>query len=232
MTKYKLYIALVITVLLLSSQALVIIRQQQKFVSTPPDLERIISVCPPHWHLLNGSSTPEYAGESAIQEYDMVISRTYQSENGEQVQILMTWSRDGIRRAGHLQQVCYTASGMSVAKTQRTQVSIRSKKLDVTTFVAKGYSGLVEDVAYWRITGGRLEENITSGLSYYYLIPHRIDKLKRLIRMAYGEMPYNIMVRVSCVRSQTDKSSEVYLIFLKNYLENLVLSDLKLLTGL
>lgn len=229
--KGKIFVAVIISVLLIITQMLLVVRQQQKNISLPPDLERIISVCPPDWHLIKTSASTDFSNKDALQEYDMVISRTYQGTNGDQIQILMTWSRDGLRRAGHLQQVCYTASGLLVTQTENHKVPIKSRDLEVTTFVANGNGGLVEDVAYWRITGGELEKNITSGLSYYYLIPHRIDKFKRLIRILYGEMPYNIMVRVSSVRTKPDVNSQKHLVFIKNYLERLIPSDRKLLTG-
>lgn len=230
-TKGKIYIAVIISVMLILSHILLVIRQQQKNISVPPDLERIISVCPPDWHLIKTSASNDFSKKDALQEYDMVTSRIYEGKSGDQIQILMTWSRDGLRRAGHIQQVCYTASGLLVSQTENQKVQIKSRDLEVTTFVANGNGGLVEDVAYWRITGGELEKNITSGLSYYYLIPHRIDKLKRLIRILYGEMPYNIMVRVSSVRTKPDVNSQKHLVFIKNYLERLIPSDRKLLTG-
>lgn len=46
----------------------------------------------------------------------------------------MTWSRDGIRRAGHPQEVCYDTSGFTVTGPRHASLLAAGKKPDVIAY--------------------------------------------------------------------------------------------------
>ncbi len=108
-TKYSL-IALLFSLLLISSEILVQIRHQP-FNGAWPDLKSIINQHPSGWHAILGSSVDP----SQNTAYDLVATKIYKSADGKVASIVLTWSFDGFHRAGHHQEVCYNAQGFTVS---------------------------------------------------------------------------------------------------------------------
>ncbi|HHE31736.1 MAG TPA: exosortase-associated EpsI family protein [Chlorobaculum parvum] len=232
LNKYH-FITLLFGVLLVLAQLLIFVRQHKTLYAKQPDLERLISIHPPHWHEVEGAVSNPAWKDSAEKEYDLIVARTYQNDNGQRVTIVMTWSRDGIRRAGHVQQLCYSSQGAAVDMTPDKRIDLDpGKTLDLTSFVASEPGGNVQDVLYWRLKGGQLEQNRTGFERIDYRLSHRILKMEQMIHLLYGKTPDNVMVRVSSVRTIPDQPSVVPLEYLNAYLHMLSPSDRKLLTGL
>lgn len=226
-------ISLLFGTLLVLAQLLIFVRQHQAIYAEEPDLERLISIHPPHWHAVDGAVSSPAWTNSAQKEYDRIVSRTYEHDNGQKVAIVMTWSRDGIRQAGHIQQLCYSSQGAAVHVSPDTSLVIDSaKKLDLTSFVANVPGGRIEDVLYWRLTGGKLEQNRTGFERIDYRLSHRILKMERMIQLLYGKTPDNVMVRLSSVRPLPDQASTAPFEYLTEYLHMLSPADRKLLIGL
>lgn len=92
--------------------------------------------------------------------------------------------------------------------------------------------GRIEDVLYWRLTGGKLEQNRTGFERIDYRLSHRILKMERMIQLLYGKTPDNVMVRLSSVRPLPDQASAAPFEYLTEYLHMLSPADRKLLIGL
>lgn len=227
LTRYSL-LALLTGFLLASSLLLVEIRQLVSYKGAPPDIEKLISSHPAGWVELEGSSVNPGWKEALKGEYDVAAARIYRNAQGEVVMVVMTWSRDGIRRAGHLQQICYQVSGCSVSVPEYTVVDSKAGRQGVVAFTAYHDSNVAEDVVYWRITGGK--PDMRTG--YSTLMATRFDKLNRLLTYMFSGMPDNIMVRVSTMRTNTEQPATAHLAYLKDYLEQLSPADRRLITGL
>ena len=102
----------------------------------------------------------------------------------------------------------------------------------VTNFVASQLDGQVENVFYWRISDGKLLNNIQkTGLNDQRL-SHRILRMKEVIRYLFTDIPDNVMVRVSSRMYNDENITPPPVRYIKEYLEILSSHDLKLLTGL
>ena len=224
-------LAIILGLLLLASQILDVWKRSLEAHASPPDLERLISQHPDGWHEVPSSLTSPAWKNSGKGEYDIVAGRTYQNAYGQQVMVVMTWSRDGVRRAGHIQQACYNASGFAVSELKAEKLVTDSGSLVLTSFIAKRAGG-IEDVVYWRITGGEPDMSNTAAVRAHYLLIHRFDKLKRLPLIMLAAIPDNIMVRVSTMRTNTEQPATAHLAYLKDYLEQLSPADRRLITGL
>ncbi len=186
----------------------------------------MISKHPDGWTPVNGAFVDPQWSKSLQSDYDLVAARTYQNSEGKTVAVVMTWSRDGIRRAGHLQQICYQASGFTVSAPKRTTVSTKVGRQDAIAFTA--YNGnMPEDVMYWRITGGKTD----LGTARSRFLATRFDKMSRLAQNILGNMPDNLMVRVSSVRSIPGQPATTHLEYIQKYLEILPEGDRKLIMG-
>jgi len=227
-TRYSL-IAIISGLFLLSALLLVEIRQLVIYKGGAPDIERIIGIHPKGWSELESSSTnPEW--KKALQgEYDVAASRTYRNANGEVVMVVMTWSSDGIRRAGHLQQVCYQVSGSTVSVPLYAAVDSKAGRQDVVVFTAFHDDNAVEDVAYWRITGGKTESNVDN--SMFYLFSHRFEKITRFVRYMFSGMPDNMMFRVSALRTNRELPATAHLEYAREFLEVLPERERRLVMG-
>ncbi len=226
-------ISLLFGMLLVMAQLLIFWGQHKKIYAERPDLERLISIHPAHWHSVDSFVSNPAWKKSAERDYDLITARSYQHDNGQTVTIVMTWSRDGIRRAGHIQQLCYSSQGATVNVSSDRTLMIRGRKLDLTSFEASDpRRSSVEDVYYWRLSGGQPEQNRTGFDQIDHRLSHRILKMVRMIHLLFGKIPDNVMVRVSSMRSVADRSSDAPVQYLVEYLQMLSPADLKLLTGL
>ena len=223
------YSALAITtgLLLFSSIFLVELKEYQSSQAVKqPDLHRIINIHPDGWTPIASSFVDPNWNKSFKSDYDLIAAQAYQRSDGKKVMVVMTWSRDGIRRAGHSQQICYTVSGFTVTPPEYATVSTKAGKQDVVAFTGT-HGNLITDVMYWRITGGKTD--ISTGQSG--LVALRFDKLNRLARHLLGDMPDNLMVRVSSERATPDQPATAQIDYIKGFLEMLSASDRKLIMG-
>jgi EpsI family protein len=219
---------------LLMIVSLVLIKEKQKNIynAAPPDLERIIGLCPDKWYPVKSEVTSPAWVTSAQSEYDMVKTRTYRNLDGQEITLVMTWGRNGIQKAGHVQQLCYSAQGFSIADQKNIEIPIKSRKMQITKFVANHVNGQVEDVYYWRITDGLLLDNIYITGFEDQRLSHRILRMRESLKYLFTHIPDNIMVRVTSRRSGSNSPSSAPVQYIKEYLECLSPEDLKLLTGI
>ena len=191
-----------------------------------PDLQRIINIHPDGWTPIASSFVDPNWNKSLKSDYDIVAAQAFQHGDGKKVIVVMTWSRDGIRRAGHSQQICYTVSGFTVTPPEYASLVTKAGKQEVVAFTAH-HGKLVEDVVYWRITGGKTD--ISTGQSG--LVALRFDKLNRLARHLLGDMPDNLMVRISSERATPEQPATAQIDYIRGFLEMLSASDRKLIMG-
>ena len=221
-TRYS-ALAFVIALLLASSVLLVEVRENLISKKVPPDLERMIGEHPVGWTAVSGSGVDPKWRTSLHRYYDIVAAKSYQHVDGQRVTVVMTWSRDGIHRAGHAQPVCYRAAGFTGCIPKSATVSTKVGKLSVVAFTAiRGK--MVEDVIYWTVTGGQVDD----ANSPFIALMSRFPRLKN--RILHG-IPDNLMVRVSSVRSTPDQPATAHLDYIREFLEILPASDRKLIMG-
>jgi len=218
-TKYNL-LAIAFGFLLIFSEILVEIKQHPAYKGQKPDLERIITLHPDGWKAVAG---PVVDPQSLEYVYDVVVSQKYENVNGKVVMVSMTWSRDGIRRAGHPQEICFNASGFTVTLPRQVSIQAAGNKLDVIAFTGR-QGDMVQDVVYWRVTGGKHDVR----LDEKYLLTHRFREVASLLM---GDIPDNLMVRVSMWRRESDPPSTAHIDYIKAYLQSVSPSTRLFLTG-
>ena len=225
-TRYS-ALAIIISLLLASSVLLVEVREYQSSQAVKqPDLQRLVNLHPYGWTPIASPFVDPRWNETLKSDYDLVAAQAFQRGDGKKVVVVMTWSRDGIRRAGHSQQICYQAGGYTVTPPENATVATKAGKQDVITFTGT-HGNLIEDVMYWRITGGKTD--ISTGESR--LVAIRFDRFKRLARHLLGDLPDNLMVRVSSERSNPGQPATAQIDYIRGFLEMLSASDRKLIMG-
>lgn len=204
-TKYT-FLAIVFGLMLICSEVLVQIRQNP-FQGAKPDLQSIIKQHPEGWQAVPGSTVDPSTQNTS---YDLVATQIYKRADGKAASIVMTWSFDGFHQAGHPQEVCYNAQGFHVSTPRNSSVMVGEQKLDVVTFEGS-YGDMIEDVIYWRVNGGihdaALQKNIPM-----------TQRFKEVPRILIGDIPDNLMVRVSTWRRVSDPPSTVHIDYIKDYL--------------
>ena len=205
-------VSLALGLLILCSLLLVESRAHLLVKGSKPDLERLVSLHPPGWKLIEGSQVKFLWNESVLTQYDVVASRIYQHTDGRRVLVVMTWSGDGFRRQGHDQQVCYGASGFTVSSPHSVSISTGTDSIEAMAFTASQPS-VEEDVLYWRITDGIRERCIDSRNT----IVHRLQRLIYLSNLFQGKLPDNLMVRVSSVRERDGQPATAHLDYVKEW---------------
>ena len=186
-----------------------------------PALQKIIKQHPYGWRAIPGSTLDPSTKTSA---YDLVVSQIYKYDDEKVVSIVMTWSFDGIRRGAHPQESCYYVNGFTVSKARNVSIIIDRQKLELIAFTGRhGY--INEDVIYWRVTGGK--HDVTLGEN----IPLR-SRAKEIAQVLIGDIPSNLMVRVSTWRPSTDPPSTAHIDYIKSYLQSLDPKTRHFLTGL
>lgn len=214
--------------------SLMLINQKQKikYNANAIDIDRLIDIHPDNWYLVeNGVTSPAWLSGAKI-DYDKVSARTYRNSEGKEITIVMTWSQNGLLRPGHVQQLCYSSQGFSITGQKYIDVPVKFSKIKVTNFMASNINGQVEDVYYWRITDGKLMDNIEMTRFEDQVLSHRILRMKEIIKNIFVKVPDNIMVRVSSRMTRTDKSDNISVIYINEYLQKLSPQDIKLITGL
>ena len=205
-TNYSL-VAIAFGLVLIFSEILVEIKQHPAYRGPKPDLEKIIKLHPDGWKAIAG---PVVDPQSLEYAYDSVVSQDYQYVDGSTVMVSMTWSRDGIRRAGHPQEVCYNANGFTVTLPRNASFLAAGNKLDVITFCGR-YGDMVQDVVYWRVTGGKHDVRFIEN----WVLTHRFREVAGLLM---GDIPDNLMVRVSSWRRESDPPSTAPIYYIQAYL--------------
>lgn len=163
--------------------------------------------------------------------YDTVVMRQFvRPADGAEVTLLITWSRDGRLRAGHDQEACYRAGGFAVSGIRTaTLPADAAAGLDVTSFTGER-GDLAEDVVYWRVTGGRLDA-VQSDKGELKGKDILVQRLHRLRSMLSGEVPDNVMVRVSTRRPAHVPPGQVNEAFVQGLLQALGPSERATILG-
>jgi len=198
--------------MILVSLLLVESRVNLQVKGSKPDIERLVNLHPPGWKMVEGTQVKFLWGESVLAEYDVVTSMSYQRTDGRKVLVVMTWSGDGFRRQGHNQHVCYVASGFTVSSPHFVSIPTTAGNVEAMAFTASQPS-LKEDVLYWRVTNGIRERGIDSKDT----IVHRLQRLLYLPDLFRGELPDNLMVRVSSVRERDNQASTAHFDYVKEW---------------
>jgi len=219
-------LSLTLGLLILFSLLLVESKINLRVKDSKPDLERLVSLHPPGWKVVEGQQVKFLWEESVLSEYDVVASRRYQRADGRQVLVIMTWSGDGFRRQGHNQQVCYIASGYEVAPPQPVSISISAGSIDAMAFSASR-AAMEEDVVFWRVTDGLRERGIDSRRT----LVHRLQRLLYLPDLFRGELPDNLMVRVSSVRLTNNQPTSAHIDYIREWLRAISPDDRALIMG-
>jgi len=196
----------------------------------PPDIERLMTMHSSNWYEVKEKNVRTV---NDYEEYDIVRSKIYCNDSGNCIQLLMTWSGDGIVRGGHIQQNCYNASGNEVIKDGVGEISIRKRKLYYTYFEGRKSDKNIEDVIYWRVTGGEIQGNYT----YYKKdlkggYNNKFNEIKRIFLILFNkEVPDNLMIRITNTRTDIDRSNNIPHVFLRDYLIGLSEKDLNIIIG-
>jgi len=217
-TKYT-FLAIVFGLMLICSEILVHIRQNPS-KGAKPDLQSIIKQHPEGWQSVPGSTVDPSAQNAP---YDLAATQIYKRADGKAASIVMTWSFDGFHQAGHPQEVCYNSQGFEVSTPRNSTVMVGDQKLDVITFEGR-YGDMIEDVIYWRVNGGihdaALQKNIPM-----------TQRFKEVPRILIGDIPDNLMVRISTWRRESDPPSTAHIDYIKAYLQSVSPSTRLFLTG-
>jgi hypothetical protein len=215
----------ILSISILSSFIYVELRQRNTKKYTPPEIERLVNIHPEGWEAIESKITNQDWKSAAIGEYDEIYGKSYRNKDGKTVSIIITWSRNGLQKAGHIQQLCYTTQGYKVISPYKKYVYIKEKKHELTEFTAQKIADVYEDVVYWRISDGKIMNNLTELGNNDYRLMHRILKTKEILTSIFREIPENIMVRVSHTRNYSEKVSLIPEEFTKKYLELLSEKD-------
>jgi len=204
--------SLALGLLILCSLLLVELRLNLQVTGSKPDLERLVSLHPPGWKVIDGPQEKFLWDKSVLAQYDVVASRRYQHTDGRKVLVVMTWSGDGFRRQGHDQQVCYGASGFTVSSQHSVAIQTGAGIIEAMAFTASQPS-VEEDVLYWRVTDGTREIGINSRNT----MAHRLQRLLYLPNLFQGKLPDNLMVRVSSVRERDGQPATTHFDYIREW---------------
>lgn len=213
-------LSLTFGLLILFSLLLVESKINLRVKDSKPDLERLVSLHPPGWKMVEDQQVKLLWDESVLSEYDVVASRRYQRADGRRVLVIMTWSGDGFRRQGHDQQVCYIASGFAVTPPRFVSISTSAGSIEAMAFSASR-AAMEEDVVFWRVTDGIRERGIDSRST----IVHRFQRLLYLPDLFRGELPDNLMVRVSSIRLRDNQPTSAHVDYIREWLRAISSAD-------
>ncbi len=221
------YSALSITagLLLLFSLLLVESRENLTFKKAQPDLQKVIREHPDGWVFVPSILLDPQTHKTLKSYYDLVVAQAYQRVDEKAVvMMVMTWSANGDRRAAHQQEGCYRASGCTVSTPNYVTVTTKVGNQKVVAFTARRGIRDVEDVMYWKISGGIADNDTTTD-------KNKLLRLMRLVKRVPGDIPDNVMVRVSTVRSTPNQPATAHIEYIREFLETLPASDRKLVMG-
>ena len=196
-----------------------------------PDIQAILAHTPPGWRAtqkLDEVIDPRWSPATQA-AYDTVVMRQLVRSDGAEVTLLITWSRDGRLRAGHDQEACYRVAGFTVSGMRTGLLPASTARLGVTSFT--GVRGnFAEDVVYWRVTGGTLDA-VASDKSELRGKDILVQRLHRLRHMLSGNVPDNVMVRVSTRRPAHMPPRLTNETFIQEFLQGLSSSELQTIIG-
>jgi hypothetical protein len=195
----------------------------------PPDIERLLFVNSSKWYEVKKENQESV---KALDAYDIVKSKIYRDDAGHIVQLLITWSSDGLARSGHLQQYCYNAHGSQILKDSIGSIIIGKKRLLYTAFMSKKTEGQIENVIYWRVTGGKVDDNYTTSRIIKGGYMNNLNEIRRIFLVVLNKkVPDNIMIRISNTIIDSNQNSNINYEFLRDYLNGLSENDLKIVMG-
>jgi EpsI family protein len=215
------FVSLTLGLMILFSLLLVDSRTRLQANRSKPDLEKLVSLHPPEWKMVDSKRSNFWWSQTALTVYDAVALRTYQHADGRQVSVVMTWNGDGLdRQRIHEPQVCYNSSGFTVSPMHRVSISTGAGSIDAMAFTARQASR-EEDVVYWRVTDGIWEREPDN----------RNSMVRRFLRLLYlrgifrGELPDNLMVRVSSVRPTIGQRTTAHFEYVRDLFKTISPAD-------
>jgi hypothetical protein len=232
----KRYVILSVTfaLLMLSAQLFVSLKRQDSAKRDAPELERLVDLHPKGWRAISSSSNDSLWVQATTGTYDSGVYRLYQNDVGHRVMLVLIWSHDGMHQMSHAQQNCYNAQGYSIFELQEHNIALQVGTLQAASFSALRPNGQVEDVLYWRVNSWDTiaPADFAKKRSFVGELKRRAIQLKKLFGFVAGELPDDVMVRISAIRQEPDAPSTLPVDYARRYLQELSPEDRKVLTGL
>ena len=126
--------------------------------------------------------------------YSQTLSRTYVNATGERIMLSVAYGGDqSDATRAHLPEVCYPAQGFEILSKTKSTLTSSGHTMPVRQLVAR-LGSRVEPITYWLVVG---EKVATSGTEV---------KLAQLRYSAMGVIPDGILVRVSNISNDAEKS--------------------------
>jgi hypothetical protein len=223
-------LVIIICVLLILLNYIDFIKNKKVICKQQPNIEQLLRVHSPAWHEVKQENMIDL---KTVEEYDIVKSKIYCDDDGNMVQLLISWSGDGIARRGHPQQICYNASGANIGEESIGKIKVGSKMLYYTAFSAFKTENEFENVIYWRVTGGKTMNSFLfhmNNVKSDYI--NRLEDIKRVFYILLNrEVPDNIMIRASSIGSDGKQKINNLQKFIQDYLMGLSEKELKIVIG-
>lgn len=147
--------------------------------------------------------------EALARFYSQTISRTYVNSQGYLIMFSLAYGEeqtDAMRV--HSPEVCYPAQGFAISRTTIKRMALDERQIPITRAIAT-QSNRVEPLTYLISVGDHVVEPNTS---------------RKFVQLSYGfrgQIPDGLLVRVSSIDSQTNRSFEIQEDFLLSLYKNL-----------
>lgn len=134
--------------------------------------------------------------------YSQTLSRTYIGPGGVRIMLSVAYGGDqSDATRAHRPEVCYPAQGFQILRSGSSAYPVGQGSLRVRQLVAK-QGGRVEPISYWIVVGERLTLSGTE------------QKLAQLRYTMSGTIPDGMLVRVSNIDPEAERSYAVHARFL------------------
>jgi EpsI family protein len=152
--------------------------------------------------------------------YNQVLSRTYVDRKGGEVMLSIAYGGDQSDYTTlHRPEVCYTAQGFNVIKTENTSLETRFGNFPVKRLVAERV-GRYEPITYWMTIGNKV------------IVPSTMNQKLQQIRLGMqGQIPDGVLVRVSSVGIRDEEAFKLQNQFIEDMLNAISMNDRKILVG-
>lgn len=145
--------------------------------------------------------------------YNQVLSRTYIDAVGQRIMLSLAYGgdqSDGLR--AHRPEVCYSAQGFSTRGLRLDHLTLGQRQIPVTRLIAQQGSR-VEPITYWMTIGTLVAR---TGLET------KFAQLKYSIR---GLVPDGLLIRVSNLSADTDRSYALHDLFVTQLIAAMATTD-------
>lgn len=151
--------------------------------------------------------------------YSQTLVRTYVSPNGERVMLSLAYGGDQSGNlALHKPEHCYGSQGFVISHFMRDEFVTDAGSFPITRLLAvQGYRS--EPITYWTTVG---DKAVKDGLE---------QKLQKLRYAMTGKIPDGILVRLSTIDEDLDKSYRTQNAFIQKMLASMSKEDRKKIVG-